>query len=191
MEKKELFSTIQNSISKNLKLLEELKKESEDQLFFKPDANVWSAIECLEHMNLTYNHYLPRMIEKINRILEKNKKDDETSYKSGILGNILINSMTLNKDKVKLKMKTLKKTTPEMRNKESSQTIGQLEKHIENLQKYLFKSEKLNWSTIKIDSLVGRAIRFKLGDCFMILTTHDYRHLTQARKALQFTGETH
>ena len=62
---------------------------STDQLQFKTDEK-WSALECLEHLNLYGDFYL---VEIEKQILKSTRKAMPMKFKSGLLGNYFANLM--------------------------------------------------------------------------------------------------
>ena len=192
MEKKDVVITVKNNLKKCTELIKQLKLESEDQLFFKPDANSWSAIECIEHLNLTYSHYLPLIEEKINKA-SKNTigKINNTKHKHGIFGSMMINSMTPREGEIKNKMKTFKNLIPELKSQTSIEIFERVELALKNMNTYLENSQDLDWNRIRIKSALGNIFRFKLGDCFLFLSSHDYRHLLQANNAMKSLKKDH
>jgi hypothetical protein len=83
-----------------------LKLKTDKELNWKESSKSWSVLECLEHLNLYGQFYIPE-IEKT--ILNSIQKSDE-EFKSGILGNYFAQSM-LPKQQLN-KMKTFKDKNP-------------------------------------------------------------------------------
>ena len=100
---------IQNLIEdtrKSLNQAEKLKSVDLNSLKWKKNKTSWSTLECLEHLNLYGDFYLPQIENKINN--SESKPDDE--FKSGFLGSYFSRSM-LPKEKLN-KMKTFKDKNP-------------------------------------------------------------------------------
>ena len=50
------------------------------------------------------------------------------------------------------------------------------------------KARYYNLNTLKINSSIGRIIRFKLGDAFRFVIAHNQRHIQQTINVLQMDG---
>ena len=77
-----------------------------EQLNYRSSNESWSILECIEHLNLYGDFYLP---EIENKIIFSNSKP-AAIFKSGLLGNYFAKSL-LPKEKLN-KMKTFKDKTP-------------------------------------------------------------------------------
>ena len=71
-------------------------------LTWKEKTDSWSILECLEHLNLYGDFYLPQMEKSIKNTTFKN----ENEFRSGLLGNYFAKTM-LPEEKLN-KMKTFK-----------------------------------------------------------------------------------
>lgn len=83
---------IQNLIEdtrKSLNQVESLKNIDLNSLKWKENTTSWSILECLEHLNLYGDFYLPQIESKIENSTTKN----DLEFKSGILGNYFAKSM--------------------------------------------------------------------------------------------------
>ena len=85
---------------------ERLKAVPIEKLNSRPTAESWSALECLEHLNLYGDFYLP----EIRLRIKSSKHQPEEFFYSGLLGNYFSKSM-LPREKLK-KIKTFKDKDP-------------------------------------------------------------------------------
>jgi len=153
-----------------------------DQLNWKPDPDSWSILECMEHITLTNKIYQERMKEGIQRGVAK-KKIPKKTFRSGFLGNLGVKAMRPNsKNQIKNKMKTFKFLIPEFSSLDKSTTIESFLINLNGLKELLDKSAQVNLQRIKITSLAGNLVRFRLGDAFRFIIAHTQRHILQARK---------
>jgi len=161
---------------------EQFKRLKIEKLNYRTNPNSWSALECLEHLNLYGDFYLP---EIKNRIVEA-KKPPEKYFKSGVLGNYFANSM---KPKKKLnKMRTFKDKNPIGSNLD----IITIDRFIHQQQEFLdllHKSRKVSLNKTKISISISKKFKLKLGDTFRFLTNHNLRHLMQAKNALEASNK--
>lgn len=147
-------------------------------LTFKPDPDSWNILECVEHLNLYYNFYLP----EISNSIKQSKSTPVAIFKPGFLGNYFANSM-LPKDKLN-KMKTFKDKNPLNDNLDKSviTTFIENQKTFADLIR-LSCSVNLNKAKVKIS--IAPFIRLKLGDTLRFITNHNMRHLKQIENLLK------
>ncbi|MES2477891.1 MAG: DinB family protein [Bacteroidota bacterium] len=171
-----ILRTEQNIISaKKFKLL------SIEQLNYKSNPEEWSILECLEHLNLYGDYYLPE-IEKT--MLEQKKQYSSPMFKSGVLGNYFANLM-LPKENGQIK----KMKSPEDKNPVHSQlsftTIERFLKQQELLKKLLEQSKTKDLTKLKTPISISKWIKLRLGDTFRFVIYHNQRHIAQAERLLQ------
>ncbi|MDN5204923.1 DinB family protein [Fulvivirgaceae bacterium BMA10] len=145
---------------------------------FRPSPNEWSILECLEHLNLYGDYYLP----EIETQLLKSEAIEETPYfKSGILGDYFVSAVKADNGK---KMKALKYMDPS--NLELSiTTIDRFLKQLNTLESLLEQSRKVNLSKVKTAVTLSRFIKIRLGDTLRFLVYHNERHIVQAERVLK------
>ena len=172
-------------------LLNELIELTQEHLVFaenlllKTDAELnkrlndesWSVLECLEHLNLYGNFYLP---EIKNRIERSNTKAT-TEFKSGWLGNYFAQSM-LPKEKLN-KMKAFKSMNP-IHSSLSKTTVTIFIDQQKQLLDLLNASKNVNLNKVKTSISITTLIKLKLGDTFRFIIYHNKRHVVQAQKVL-------
>ena len=175
MQSEQLIASLIEQTRQIKNQVEQLKNEDLYSLTWKEDQNSWSILECLEHLNLYGNFYLPEIENKIKNT--KSKIDPE--FKSGFLGNYFAKSM-LPKEQLN-KMKTFKDKNP--LNAQLDKTvidhfIDQQNKLIDLLNQSRSVSLNKTKTTISITSL----IKLKLGDTFQFFINHNIRHIAQIEK---------
>ena len=148
-----------------------------EQLNARPAPEAWSALECLEHLNLYGDYYLPAMQQQMG----KSKLAPQQHFRSGLLGNYFANSML---PKAKLnKMKTFQDKNPAGSQLDS----GAMERFIQQqelLLQMLEQARNTDIGRIKIPITLSKWIRLKLGDTLRFVIYHNERHIQQARRAL-------
>lgn len=151
-----------------------------DQLNLKKNANSWSVLECLEHLNLYGDYYLP----EIEHQMIKNKIVSSTQiFKTGVFGNYFANLMRGKNGKIK-KMKTFKDKNPVNSNL-GLITIDRFIKQLELLKSLLNQSRGLDLKKIKTSISISKLIKLRLGDTFRFVIFHIERHVKQAEKVLK------
>jgi hypothetical protein len=157
---------------------ENLKNEPLEKLQWKASPSSWSALECLEHLNLYADFYNPAILNAIN----KSHFQPVENFKAGFLGNYFAKSM-LPQKKMK-KMKTFKDKNP----CSDALDINVLHKFIsqqQEFQKLLQLSEKTNLNKVKTPITITRLLKLKLGDTLQFLVNHNIRHFAQLENCLK------
>lgn len=146
----------------------------------KPNAQAWSANECLQHLNSYGRYYLPA-IEKALSTSGQKKAD---TFTAGWLGHYFTNLMAPKTDgAIITKMKSPKDHTPTSI-RESHEVIAEYIDQQEKLLSLLRKATIADLTT-RVPISLTQLIRLKLGDVFMFYVAHQRRHLLQAERALQ------
>ncbi|SRR5690606_9701971 len=165
----------------HIEFAESLQDKTDEELNRRNSNDSWSVLECLEHLNLYGNFYLPE-IEK--RIKQSTSKFEEV-FKSGYFGNYFAQSM-LPKEKLN-KMKTFKKMNPihsRLDKRVIEMFINQQLKTIELLE----KSQAISLNKVKTGISITSLIKFKLGDTFRFMIYHNKRHIVQAKNVIRLTN---
>lgn len=172
MQSEKLIQTLLEQTKQIINQAEKLKYYDLNTLTWKENKTSWSILECLEHLNLYGNFYLPQMENKIKNSTTKT----DLEFKSGILGNYFSKSM-LPKEKLN-KMKTFKDKNP--LNANLSKTV--IDKFINQqikLLDLLNQSRNVSLNKVKNQISISSFIKLKLGDTFQFFINHIIRHLKQ------------
>lgn len=181
MEAQTVFSQLYTALAKHRSQLAHLRSLPETQLRTAPKPGKWSVTECIEHLNLTYVHYLP----KIQAALQTPQSSGTSAYRQGIFGGMMINSMQPKGEKRGIPMKTFAKFIPQTAGKTTSAIFDAYTDHLDQIEACIKQSEGLDLNGNRIVSAIGPVLKFKLGDCYRFLMAHDDRHLLQAEKLLR------
>ena len=155
------------------------------QLNWRPSPNSWTILECLEHLNLYGEFYLPQIEQKINT----SKTKSELHFKPGLLGNYFAQSILPKKNAKKIK--TFKVNNP-IHQKIDKSTIEKFITQQNQLLTILQDSREVSLNKVKITTSISSLISLKLGDTFLFLTNHIERHLNQIDKLeLEFKNNEH
>jgi hypothetical protein len=173
----QLISNLIQMTKEHIIYAETLLNESDESLNYRSQPNSWSALECLQHLNLYGDFYLP---EINNRINSSNTKSDPI-FKSGILGNYFANSM-LPKEKLN-KMKTFEDKNPSGSTLDK-RTIEEFIRQQHELLSLLERSKNINLNKVKTSISISNLIKIKLGDTFRFLINHNERHIVQVKKTI-------
>jgi len=132
-------------------------------------------LECLEHLNLYGDFYLPQMDSKI----KGSNTQADIEFSSGFLGNYFAKSM-LPKEKLN-KMKTFKDKNP-LNVKLDKSVIDKFVNQQIKLLDLLNQSRNVSLNKVKIQTSISSLLSLKLGDTFQFFINHIIRHLHQIER---------
>lgn len=172
-----LLDELTNYVNSHVDFAKSLQNLSEKELTEKQNEKSWSAIECIEHLNMYAAFYNP----EIKRRIEQSSTKANSEFKSGFLGNKFSMDM-LPKEKMKT-MDTFKSKNPIH---SSLNTVAVLNRFIafqEELLTLLTTAKKVDLTKVKT-SITLPLLKFRLGDTFRFTIYHNERHIVQAKKVL-------
>jgi hypothetical protein len=172
MNSEQLIQKLLEDIKQTINHAEKLKHYDLNALAWRENSSSWNMLECLEHLNLYGEFYLPLIKHKI----KTSNTTHDVEFKSGRLGNYFAQSM-LPKEKLN-KMKTFKDKNPLNSTLDKSVIDKFISQQIELLD-LLNQSRGVSLNKIKIETSISRLIKIKLGDTFQFLINHIIRHLKQ------------
>lgn len=147
------------------------------QLQSKPASGGWNILECLEHLNLYGDFYLPN----IEAQLLGRKKLGSDSYSPGLIGNYFVRLIRV-QDKQK-KLSTTTDKNPTLQNTMLGVTvIDRFLRQQDRLKALLNRAETLDLGKIKTPVSISKLIRLKLGDTLRFVVYHNERHICQAQR---------
>ncbi len=158
--------------------IENLKRYDLSILTWRANAESWNILECLAHLNLYGDYYLP----EIEKSIKNSKTTTEPEFNSGILGAYFAKSM-LPKDKLN-KMKTFKDKNP----LNAQLDISVIDKFLwqqNKLIELVNNSNKVSLNKVKVATSISKYLKLKLGDTFQFYINHILRHLNQIEKILK------
>ncbi len=174
-----LFTELIEKIRLNINQVAALDQKPINVLNWKEDNEIWSVLECIEHLNLYGDYYLPEIEQRIN----KSSYKPEAYFKSGTIGNYFSKSM-LPKEKLN-KMKTFKDKNPSGSNLDKT-TLDRFLVQQEKMLELLDKARTVNLNKTKTAISISKLIKLKLGDTFRVVIYHNERHLVQAQNVLNY-----
>ncbi|SDK67075.1 DinB superfamily protein [Salinimicrobium catena] len=174
----ELLGDLTSRTRQHIAIAEELNKRSYTDLIQRPTPGSWNALECLEHLNLYGEFYLP----EIEKQIRKSDYPPQALFKSRFLGNYFAESM-LPKEKLN-RMKTFADKDPIGADLDS-EVISEFIKQQHQMLELLRAAEKVDLVKTKVPTSISKFIRLKLGDAFRVVIYHNQRHLQQAQLALK------
>ncbi|MEM7036670.1 MAG: DinB family protein [Bacteroidota bacterium] len=172
----------------------------ESGLTWQPASGKWSVIECLEHLNISYRWYLPRM----EAAIEKGKAaghTPNTDYRRGFWGRRMPKMFRpkaqaeaaesgTQRFKIPWKMKTMKRFQPQVAPGQSEKVIAEFRAHLETVKRLAQASQAVDLGRVRVISAIGSLLKFKLGDAFEFVNAHTDRHLLQAARVRTAMAQT-
>lgn len=161
----------------HLAFLNDLDKIQYEKLNERLSVDSWSVLECLQHLILYGDFYLPEIEARINRSNTKSKVD----FKPDILGNYFAKSM-FPKEKLN-KMKTFNSMNPIGVALDKS-VVTTLKFQLEKMLDLLATSKHVDLNKVKTSVSISPFIKLKLGDTLRIVIYHNERHIKQVKSIL-------
>jgi hypothetical protein len=146
----------------------------------RPDPGRWSMSECIAHLNLTSQAYLPLLRDGISRARASGKAVPRR-YRMDPMGWFLWKSAG---PPVRFRVKTTAAFVPTATHA-PSQTVSDFQRlQVEQLA-WVREADGLPITSVRITSPFDARIRYNLYACLAILPRHQHRHLWQAEQAWQ------
>ena len=173
-----------NHIVNNVKTLQELELS---KLTTPPNPKSWNVVEVLEHLNIAYGIYMPRLDDAFIKLPDVDSGPSE--FKARWWQKIVIAGQRPKNGVRKWKMKTLKRFEPLL----DRQTLTQekIDAVFEtfftrntHLKEAILKSRSKDVIQVKIISAIGPIVNFYLPECFEFLLCHMERHMVQIDEIL-------
>ncbi len=177
---KDLIEDLIQRTQKVINEVEGFKKMDTSQLNWKENAEKWSVLECIEHLNRYGDFYTPEITKRI----QAGKKGQPTdTFKSGfLLGNYFAKSM-LPKEKLNT-MKTFKSMNPVGSNLDKS-TLDKFITHQKKMLDLLNNARNIDMNKTRTSISISNMIKLKLGDTFRVVIYHNQRHIIQAKNVIK------
>lgn len=159
---------------------------TEEELYWQPTPGQWSVGECLEHLNITFRSYLPKLIKGI----EGAKAGSVETFKTGFFGRMFTDTLRLDENnQPKRKIKTFRGMDAARLPERNAKVREEFNEYMEAFIAQIEKAADVNLNKVKITSFIGPILRFRLGDLFLFVVAHNYRHLIQAQRVLKAMQE--
>jgi hypothetical protein len=176
----ELLSSTDSSTAKVLTL----RELGTEELNYKQTPDRWSILECIEHLNLYGDFYLP---ELERRMLSAPPSPDALTFSSGWIGNYFANLMRVKNGKI-TKMQTPRDKNP-INSALTTMTLDRFVKQQERLKSLLEQARRLDLTRTKVSISLTPLIKLRLGDTFRFFVYHIERHVLQAENVLKSLQE--
>ena len=150
---------------------------SDAQFNWRPIPGHWSIAECLDHLTVTNRE----LIESVKKTISAARAKGLTGrgpFRYGWIGNMFVRSL---EPPVKMKFKAPKifKPRPDQSLETTARDFFSAQDEVLRL---IAEANGLNLARAKVASPVTRLMKLSLGQVFRLITTHERRHLWQARQ---------
>lgn len=172
-----LLEQLSTQTREHTAFVESLKTLSLDDLNKRPHKGSWNILECIAHLNLYGNFYLP----EISRRMVASQSKAASYFSSGLLGNYFAKSI-LPKDRPN-KMKTFQEMDPIYKQLDKNVLVVFLEQQ-ENFLQLLEQAKSKDLNRIRTNISINKWIKIRLGDTFRFLVNHNSRHIVQIKTIL-------
>jgi len=157
-----------------------LVDSTEPRLFtVRPDLSSWSASECIAHLNISTEMFLPVLQASLEDARNRGLTGGQPSM--DWLGRIL---RWFLEPPVRTRVKTAARFVPRAV-RAKAESIGEFTSLQTKLLELLGSARGLALSRIKIVSPFDKRVRYNLYSAFMITAAHQRRHLWQAEQAVE------
>ena len=149
-----------------------------DEIRLRPDLNCWSVAECLEHLTLTSASFIERIEEACQNARQK-QIFGTTSYRMDFIGRVLNWTM---RSQALIKLRTQAGLQPDI----IEPVEGVLPRFLsmqERLKREIADADGIDLNKVIVQSPFSKRLKYNLFSCFVLIVTHQQRHLRQAENA--------
>ncbi len=158
-----------------------LVKGTDGRLFtVRPDPRSWSAAECLSHLSISTEMFIPVLREALSEARKK-KLIARKPPKMDLLGRVL---RWFLEPPIRQRVKTAAPFVPRSV-RAKAEAFGEFASLQEKLAELMRSSSDLDLSRIKVISPFDKRVKYNVYSAFRIITAHQRRHLWQAEKAIE------
>nr|WP_299386432.1 hypothetical protein [Allomuricauda sp.] len=184
-----LLITSENQIQRLNQIVnkvKELQALEVSQLTTAPHSKSWNVVEVIEHLNIAYGIYMPKLDEAFSKMPSLDVAPNE--FKARTWQKIVIAGQRPKNGVRKWKMKTLKRFEPLLDNPLPQEKIDAVfetffTRHA-HLKEAILKSRNKDVTQVKITSAIGPIVNFYVPECFEFLLCHLERHMVQIDRIL-------
>jgi hypothetical protein len=157
-----------------------LVETTEPRLFtVRPNISAWSAAECLAHLSITTDMFLPVLAqaEEKARQAGAGKRRPRMDWIGAVLRWFM-------EPPVRTKVKTSAPLVPRAI-RAKAEALGEFMSLQEKLVDLIHSARDLDISKVKIISPFDKRVRYNIYSAFRIVVAHQRRHLWQAEQAVE------
>lgn len=150
---------------------------NDERFNWTPEAGRWSMAQCFDHLNITNRLMITQLEDAMQRGRAAGKLSDGP-YTYGFVGRWFLRMM---QPPVKRRFKAPKPFQPALR-KKLEEVLPEWGRTHDRVAELIREANGLDLERIKVVSPATKLLKYNLGIAFWVQTTHDRRHLWQARE---------
>jgi hypothetical protein len=154
------------------------------QLNWRPEQSRWSIAQCLQHVVISGQGYLPRLGELIEAARARSRQH-RPPFRPGFVSSWFIRSM---EPPPRFKAKTFRAMEPPPRPERRDDVLQSFLVFHDELAVRVRAMHDVDLNAARMRSPFFRPLQFTLGQVVELLITHARRHLWQARQVRQHPG---
>ena len=172
----ELLDRLQQRVTENVALLDQLATLPEEKLHLRPRPKAWTALEALAHIN-KFDRAYQRQVE---HSLAATNYGPAATFRPGWLGNKVANW-------ARPGAKTIKLWAPKSVNFREREvpagTLADSQDYSLKLSDLIERVRTTDLARTKVATIETPWVKLRLGDVLRLLVYHDWRHIEQAERA--------
>lgn len=180
MKRRELIADLKARTHQNIEELVRFSDLSSAELNHRNTPQSWSILECMAHLNLYGDFYLP----EIDNCIKHAQPSDNEDFESGWLGNYFAVSMLPGENGKLNKMKTFKSMNP-IHKSLSPDVLVTFKKQQHEMLRLLDIAHQVDLGKTKTSISISKWIKLRLGDTLRVVIYHNQRHMRQAQNVLK------
>lgn len=158
-----------------------LVQSTDGRLFtVRPDASSWSAAECISHLSISTEMFLPVLQSALDDARKRGLVAKERPPKMDLLGRIL---RWFLEPPIRQRVKTTAPFVPRSV-RAKAEAFGEFASLQSKLAELLAAARGIDLARVKIVSPFDKRVRYNLYSAFRIVVAHQRRHLWQAEQAV-------
>ena len=164
-----------------LNFVASLKELEFSELTKRPNEKSWNTLEVLEHLNIAYSPYRPKIATALQNMADSD--GSVWNHQPGFWNRFIIKGQRPKGKKRPFKIKTLKKFEPilpeKMGQNDAMAVFQQFKESYGELKRFILESRQKQIQHQRISSAIGPIIKFHLPEAFEFLICHAERHKVQ------------
>jgi hypothetical protein len=153
---------------------------SATRLNWRPQPDAWSIGQCLDHL-ITSNATYFTMLEQIARGTRERGLWERMPLLPSLFGALIKKGVSPNEAR---KTKTFDNFMPTQSDVQAT-IVHDFAAHQEQLKSLMMATKGVPHESVIVTSPASSFVTYSLSDCFQILTSHEERHLNQARRVTE------
>jgi hypothetical protein len=158
-----------------------LVQSTDGRLFtVRPNASSWSAAECLSHLSISTELFLPVLQKAIDEARKRGLTGAKRQPKMDVIGRVL---RWFLEPPIRQRLKTRAPFVPRSV-RAKAEAFGEFAALQSKLAEQIAAARDLDLSKVKIVSPFDKRVRYNVYSAFRIVIAHQRRHLWQAEQAV-------